>query len=120
MTTEPGQRMHAVLTYIARHPGCSKAEAGRGGGASYDSVQRVIRRGYAREARAHPAGNYELHLTDAGQQLIDAAQPVTSTPHAADSGVARRRGTPASPRKPVRRHRGDGLQPRAGPRDTGR
>lgn len=46
MTTEPGQRMRAIVGYIAKHPGCSKAEATRSAGISnYDSVQRVIRRG---------------------------------------------------------------------------
>jgi hypothetical protein len=71
MTTEPGQKMHAVLTYIADHPGCSKAQAAQGAGASYDSVQRVIRRRYVREAQAHPGAHYQLYLTEAGRQAAE-------------------------------------------------
>lgn len=72
MTTEPGQRMRAVLTYIADHPGCSKAQAAQGGGASYDSVQRVIRRRYVREAQPHPTAHYQLYMTEAGRQAAEA------------------------------------------------
>lgn len=45
----PGLRTLSVAAYVADHPGCSKAEASRGSGASYDSVQRAIRRGLVRE-----------------------------------------------------------------------
>ena len=69
MTTDPGPRMLAAVAWVARHPGCSKAEAGRGSGASYDSIQRAIIRGLVYEAQNRQSGRYELY-TD-GQEVTE-------------------------------------------------
>jgi hypothetical protein len=64
--------MHAIVMYVARHPGCSKLEAVRRTGSGYGPVQRVIGRGFVREDRDHPASGCRLFLTEAGQVLIGA------------------------------------------------
>lgn len=60
MTAAPGQRMREAISYIAFHPGCSKAEAG-----VYDAVQRIIRRGLV-HVEHDGTGAYRLYLTADG------------------------------------------------------
>jgi hypothetical protein len=70
-TTGPGPRMLAVARYVRDHPGCSKAEAGRGGGVNggggyAGSVERLIRRGLV---SAEGRSRYQLFITDAGRKF---------------------------------------------------
>lgn len=61
--------MIAVTLFVAGNPGCSKAQAARGGDASPDSVARVIRAGLVRETR-QSGHSYRLYVTDTGSELI--------------------------------------------------
>lgn len=76
MTTDPypgaGPRMRAAIAYIATHPGCTKAEAARNAAASYDTIERVIRRGYVQATQTSPGSNYRLFLNQQ-QHLVSAS-----------------------------------------------
>ena len=71
---DAGPGMLAVLAAISDRPGCSKADASRQ--ASYDSVQRVIRRGWVREDQHRPGANYRLYLTEAGRRFLAVAPSI--------------------------------------------
>jgi hypothetical protein len=56
--------MREAISYIATHPGCSKAQAGVS-----DAVARVIRRGLVRADQDETSGHYRLFLTAAGWEM---------------------------------------------------
>lgn len=61
----PGPRMRAVVAWVTANPGCNKQEAARGAGASYDAVERAIRRGLIRAEQDHPTSWYRLYPAEA-------------------------------------------------------
>jgi hypothetical protein len=80
MRAGPGGRAHPVLAYIAAHPGCSKAEAGRG------LVEELIRSGYVRDEQPGPSTDGQLYLTEPGRQA--AAGPARAGGARAAAGTA--------------------------------
>lgn len=76
-TGQPGRGMRAVLAYVTRHPGCTKAEARRADGASYEAVEQAVRCGHLREEAGRP-GTGRLYLTESGARAAGPAPPDAS------------------------------------------
>jgi hypothetical protein len=60
MPADTGPKGMAIIRWIAEHPGCSEAEAAKGANASYDAVERLIRRGVV--IAEETSYRYRLHL----------------------------------------------------------
>jgi hypothetical protein len=61
--------MMAALDYVARHPGCSKSDAGRredGGRVYADPVERLIRRGWLKAEYNGARKGCRLYVTGEG------------------------------------------------------